>query len=339
MENKMLNDILDSIIKNANESEIELIRVKLNDYLINHQYESNAEKELSKSVDGSFCPFCGKNHIIKHGKDSKGHQRYRCKECHKTFSTVTHSLLSYTKKLPSQWHNYICALFSGMTIKQCALAADICEYTSLVWRHKILSICANMTDISPVLDGIVYLDEKLVEVNHPGQTVKEPVVKKRGISNHKRNICCAIDEHNKTVIEVSETGRIHSDALISVFKDYIPSSCTVVSDSLRSYHQLMDELKVNWIKIPSGKKERDGYTLDKINNLHSAIELFLHKYRGISDKYLRNYIGLFKLSRNHKDKLHLNSTISKIFLPICCSSCELKFEDFSSSFKFSMLSS
>lgn len=63
----------------------------------------------------------------------------------------------------------------------------------------------------------------------------------------------------------------------------IPSSCQVVSDSLRSYHKLMKELKVTWIKIPSGKKEKDGYALKKINDSHSSIDLFLYKY-------LRNYI-------------------------------------------------
>ena len=31
---------------------------------------------------------------------------------------------------------------------------------------------------------------------------------------------------------------------------HIPSTYTVISDSLRSYHKLMEELEVAWIKIP-----------------------------------------------------------------------------------------
>lgn len=50
----------------------------------------------------------------------------------------------------------------------------------------------------------------------------------------------------------------------------------------------MKELGVTWIKIPSREKEQDGYTLDKVNHLLSSIALFLEKYRGISDKYLKN---------------------------------------------------
>ncbi len=44
-------------------------------------------------------------------------------------------------------------------------------------------------DNDPVLEGVVYLDEKLVEVNHVGtkQNNKEKP-KKRGISDQKRNM-------------------------------------------------------------------------------------------------------------------------------------------------------
>ena len=47
MENKMFNDIIDSIINNARDDEIEIIREKLNNHLINHIYDSNIHEELS----------------------------------------------------------------------------------------------------------------------------------------------------------------------------------------------------------------------------------------------------------------------------------------------------
>ena len=117
------------------------------------------------------------------------------------------------------------------------MIAGISEYTSLVWRHKILSICASLTDESPILHDTVYLDEKLIDVSQPGTEKKNNVPKKRGISDQKRNIACAVDDHGQKIIQVSERGRIHSKELIRIYKDKIPSSCTVVSDSLRSYHK------------------------------------------------------------------------------------------------------
>ncbi len=58
------------------------------------------------------------------------------------------------------------------------MIAGISEYTSLVWRHKILSICASLTDESPILHDTVYLDEKLIDVSQPGTEKKNNVPKK-----------------------------------------------------------------------------------------------------------------------------------------------------------------
>lgn len=57
MENKMFNDILDAIISNATPVEIEIIREKLNEHLINYDYEDCVAEELSKKNDGSSCLF------------------------------------------------------------------------------------------------------------------------------------------------------------------------------------------------------------------------------------------------------------------------------------------
>ena len=333
MEDKMFNDIIDSIINNASDDEIEIIREKLNNHLINHIYDSNIHEELSNNYDSSFCPHCQSKHIIKYGKDNKGNQRYLCKECLKTFSSITGSLLSYTKKQPYQWFEYIQSLFNGDTLARSAAIVGISEQTSLVWRHKILSILATLTDDDPVLSDTVYLDEKLNVVSHPGKHMENKEKVKRGMSHQKRNIVCAIDQHNNKVIQVSETGRIHSKELYKIYKDKIPSTCQVVSDSLRSYHKLMKDLKVKWVKIPSGKKEKDGYTLKKINDLHSSIDLFLYKYRGISDKYLRNYMGLYKYKDQH-NKYYQKKVFLHIFKEIINSLCALKFSDFKYDSKF-----
>lgn len=336
MEDKMFHDIMESIISNASIEEIEIIREKLNNHLINHIYDERIQEELSNDFDSSFCPHCQSGNIVKYGKDKKGNQRFKCLGCSKTFSVKTGSLLSYTKKEAYQWYLFIESLFHGDTIKQSADICGICKHTSFVWRHKILSICASFTDKQDVLQDIVYLDEKLIPVNHKGISNKEPKVSKRGISDQKRNIACAIDNHGKKIIVVSERGRIHSKELYTIYKDSIPSSCTVVSDSLRSYHKLMKDLKVSWIKIPSKKKEQDGYTLNKINLLHSSIELFLHKYRGISDKYLRNYIGLYKIMDKYP-RYYKNDVINELFRLLVNSLCTLKFDDFNNELLYSWL--
>ena len=51
----------------------------------------NEKKEngcsCSRCVVGYFCPKCGKENIIRHGKSKAGKQRFHCKDCGKTFIT------------------------------------------------------------------------------------------------------------------------------------------------------------------------------------------------------------------------------------------------------------
>lgn len=173
---------------------------------------------------------------------------------------------------------------------------NIHKTTAFYWRHKILD---RMNDIvnKQVLKGNVEIDETLVPVAFKEKIAEAP--KKRGISENKINIACGIDKHNHIRCIVSERGRITSKALIKIYKDFIEDQSIMISDSLRSYHKLVKEIDVIWKKIPSKKKEIEGYTLDKVNALHSSIKHYLYQLRGVGAKYLQNYISLFVYQWEH----------------------------------------
>ena len=101
MENKTFDDILNLIVNNTSINEMEIIREKINNCLINHNYESVICEEFSSDFE-PVCPHCHSSHIIKYGKDKHGNQRFYCKECHKSFSPMTNTLFSYSKKEPYQ---------------------------------------------------------------------------------------------------------------------------------------------------------------------------------------------------------------------------------------------
>ncbi len=89
---------------------------------------------------------------------------------------------------------------------------------------------------------------------------------RRGISKDKIGIACAIDEDGNYVVHTADRGRPTSSTLIDIFKNTIRPGSIVISDSQRSYHQLMDALNIKWVKIPSGEKSKDGYTLEMVNH-------------------------------------------------------------------------
>ena len=54
IEDKMFNDIIDSIINNVSNEEIEIIREKLNNHLINHIYDSNIHEAQKNNPPGKY---------------------------------------------------------------------------------------------------------------------------------------------------------------------------------------------------------------------------------------------------------------------------------------------
>lgn len=93
-------------------------------------------KEMRVSVIKA-CPYCNNIKFIKYGKYNNI-QRYKCKECSKTFSLSTNTPWSYTKKNMQMWIKYIDLMFNCNTLKECANKLSIHITTAFAWRHKIL---------------------------------------------------------------------------------------------------------------------------------------------------------------------------------------------------------
>ena len=128
---------------------------------------NNLDKEISESrfANGEACVYCDSTAIVKYGRVGKA-QRYRCKECGKTFNTLTFSSLSYSKLPLDLWVHYVQCLISGYSIRQSAKAVGICVKTSFYMRHKLLDCIRAYIGVGHV-EGIVELDETMVALSRP----------------------------------------------------------------------------------------------------------------------------------------------------------------------------
>ena len=86
---------------------------------------------------GLICPFCGHIYVVRNGKHD-GKQRYRCKNCGKTFFATSNSIASGTHKELHTWELYIDCMMNGYSLRKSARVCDIHYNTAFVWRHKIL---------------------------------------------------------------------------------------------------------------------------------------------------------------------------------------------------------
>lgn len=78
---------------------------------------NSLSREISESrfANSEVCVHCGSTAVAKYSKAGKA-QRYRCKDCRKTFNTLTFPSLSYSKLPLDLWTHYAQYLISGYSI-------------------------------------------------------------------------------------------------------------------------------------------------------------------------------------------------------------------------------
>ena len=91
------------------------------------------ESKLSKK---SHCPHCESARIKGHGR-YKGRQRYKCKDCQKTFNDMTSTPIAGTH-YPEKWDKHIQLMIEGKTLQQVSEELNIHISTAFYWRHKVL---------------------------------------------------------------------------------------------------------------------------------------------------------------------------------------------------------
>ena len=94
-------------------------------------------------------------HVIRNGH-ANGLQRYRCRECCKTFSALTGTPLNRLHKR-GKWLDQAHALQDGQALREIARALRIHLSTAHRWRHRFLA--APKTVQPQALTGIAEADE------------------------------------------------------------------------------------------------------------------------------------------------------------------------------------
>lgn len=279
-------------------------------------------QHMFENFDGNnpICPYCGSKHIRKHGFTKDGKQRYRC-SCKKTFILQRNTLMYWSRLSCIQWKTIICSTLNNDSLERIAALAGISVTYAFYCRHKVMYVLVQLMNEDILLDE-AELDETYINYQEEGYIRKG----KRGISEDKIGIACAIDKYDHTVLYVADRGRPTSKTLIDIFDKKMTHGMTIISDSQRSYHPLMRHLKEDWKKIPSRKKEVDGYTLERINDLHEEIKTFFRGKRNVMTHYLLGYLALFQF-RKKEPLFLLDSVLKTLFYRLNCIKTALRNKD------------
>lgn len=164
----VFKDWLDNLDKLTDDQKEELFK-RLSD----QGYEKDRNlKEQGLVVDDKgkviACPHCGSVTVVKHGtKDGK--QRYRCKDCKKTFMETTDTFFSRSRLEEWQWKELLRGMVENLSIPK--IAANTGLGVTAVWRNrnKIMQMVSNLYGEQDHFKDIAECDETFVHLSYKGK--------------------------------------------------------------------------------------------------------------------------------------------------------------------------
>lgn len=249
------------------------------------------------------CPHCQNEHFSLWGYTRQGRQRYRCKNCFRTFSTTTGTSL-YRLKLADKWLNYAEHLWFSKSLRYVAHMLDINVKTAFKWRHRFLKNPAIRKPSE--LCGIVEADETFIPESFKGKKQIPRAPRKRG-GDHVPlvPIFIALDRNGAVTHQVLKhnTKKELGDALGPLLK---PDSALCTDGNL-SYCTIVKSLKFN-LDHKRLLASENQVTIDKIyhiqtvNNFIMRWKRWMVRFYGVGTAYLEHYLAWFCFMEKHQNE-------------------------------------
>ena len=246
------------------------------------------------------CPNCNGKSYIKFGK-YKGIQRYKCKECDKTFSKTTKALWSYSKKQPEKWVKFMELFFQKSTLRECSKILEINIRTAFIWRHKVMQTM--ITEIIPAkLEGKVFITKAMQKENFKGC---------RNIKTSEREniwIVGARDRRDSMIVVPICTRCWNRRSFDKLIYSKIEKNSYIVSD--------YDQYMMNVAKKHNKGIVLNSYKEECMKNFRGNLKRWIGGFKGVATKYLERYLSYFTIFNIYRkfNSLEFTYNVSQIIL-------------------------
>lgn len=247
-----------------------------------------------------FCKDCG-GKFQKNGKTKSGVQKYICPDCKKTISETTNTIIYHSKLSFEVWGNIIDNLINGFSLRRIAEENNISILTSFRIRHKVLLALKTFAK-NIQLTGEIQSDEKYFSINLKGTKKNMPRYSKKrtskgnglkGISHHKICVVSSMDEDDNLLLKISGLGRCTTKMLEDCIAKNLKGAKSITSDSASAYQEFCKKHNLELRTVPSGFHSNGVINIAEINGIHSQLETWLSKFRGVSTRHLQEYLDWF----------------------------------------------
>ena len=250
----------------------------------------------ARLTENRQCPHCDTPGVVSRGM-ARGLRRYQSKACKKTFNVAAGTALQGLHK-KSRCLTFWECLADGLTVRASAERCDFAVSTAFRWRHRFLGT----QDHNPLkLKGIVEADETYVLESRKGDRNLDRKARRRGgkaskcgLSDEQVPILVAVDRSGTTTCSVLPS--VTADNVQNVLEPKIDDDILLVTDGNNIYPSCAKSLGIKHeaLNQSAGERVRGAIHIQTVNNRHSRFKDFLRRYRGVSSKYLGNYLRWFE---------------------------------------------
>ncbi len=250
--------------------------------------------------DGLQCPRCRSESVIKYGS-YREYQRYRCKDCDRTFNDKTGTIFAHAKiGLNKLFFAFYSFLRFNTSIRQLDAEIDV-SYRTL--RRRVEQFAKTLDAPSIDLDGPVEIDEVYVTAELKGRE-RDRESRSRGLSIRGRRrysedkppVFILVDRGSDQRYVVPSKSADESTVRL-LLENHEQESLTVYTDGFRAYDPLeSDETYQRKAVIHGDVEYADGDA--HVNTCESHAPLarrWLSPHRGISKDKLTAYFRTFQL--------------------------------------------
>lgn len=262
-----------------------------------------------------YCRHCGSNNVGGWGTQS-GHQRYKCRDCRRTFNAMTRTPLARLH-VRDKLDVYIDCMKGRTTLREAAEQCDLSLPASFRLRHRLMVIIE--PDKAELLSGISELDETLFLENHKGQRDQGEAARKRGKrplrgkkkqlsaeptgnSVKKIPVMVACDRENHVTDAVLE--HISAKALETELKGRIQPGSILCADAHLSHESIAETLglQLKELVTTAGVHVLEKiYHIQHVNAYHSDLKSWINGFfRGVATKNLPKYLGWKRYLKTEK---------------------------------------